>query len=327
MKLVVQDLSIKEFANLEREIRDSHVDTAALSETWQSLDIYFKNASPEDLERFKWTYFRIYTELSWKMFGSQSRDFIANMAIKNQIPMALSLEFDVLNDILSYLGLRTFDKPDMQSLYLKIKKAFLESDFQVGKWKGNKVAVSDLVKEVKMVSSKSDSLKQAELENKLRQILFFSDSVAGTYIEIESNEAVQKFIDLVMFFDAIDENKITPVINSFSIPENFQSIISEQQQELEGESVENRTEADPQNSEEWDADIDLAAGSEALIILTPQQIKSQIESEFKKDSEGNFEDIDAVMRKLEEFTEMYNDPKIADLIYFDEEEGRFKWKI
>lgn len=327
MKLVVQDLSIKEFANLEREIRDSHVDTAALSETWQSLDIYFTNALSEDIEKFKWTYFRIYTELSWKMFGSQSRDFVVNMAIKNQIPMALSLEFDVLNEMLSYLSLRTFDNLDMQGLYLKIKKAFLESDFQVGNWQGNKVRLSDLVKEIRMISNKSDSLEQAEFENKLRQILFFSDPIAATYIEIQSNEAVQRFIDLVMFFEAIDENKIIPIVNSLSIPENFQSVISEQQQELEGESVENRTEEELQNSEEWDADIDLAAGGEALIMLTPQQIKSQIESEFKKDNEGNFEDIDAVMRKLEEFTEMYNDPKIADLIYFDEEEDRFKWKI
>jgi hypothetical protein len=326
MRLTVKDLSIEEFANLEREIRDSHVDTAALSSTWQSLNIYFKDALPEDIEKFKWTYFRIYTELSWKMFGSQSRDFVVNMAIKNQIPMALSLEFDVLNEMLSYLSLRTFDNLDMQGLYLKIKKAFLESDFQVGNWQGNKVRLSDLVKEIRMISNKSDSLEQAEFENKLRQILFFSDPIAATYIEIQSNEAVQRFIDLVMFFDAIDENKITPVINSLSIPENFQNVISEQQ-EVKGGSVENPEEAELQNLEEWDADIDLAAGGEALIMLTPQQIKSQIESEFKKDNEGNFEDIDAVMRKLEEFTEMYNDPKIADLIYFDEEEDRFKWKI
>ena len=64
-----------------------------------------------------------------------------------------------------------------------------------------------------------------------------------------------------------------------------------------------------------------------LFMVLPFGIKSQIESEFKKDSEGNFENIEAVMRKLEEFTEMYNDPKIADMIYYDEEDSKFKWKV
>ncbi len=67
--------------------------------------------------------------------------------------------------------------------------------------------------------------------------------------------------------------------------------------------------------------------AEPQVRLTAGQIKSQIESEFKKDLDGNFINIEGVMRKLEEFTEMYNDPKIADMIYYDEEDDKFKWKV
>ena len=56
------------------------------------------------------------------------------------------------------------------------------------------------------------------------------------------------------------------------------------------------------------------------------QVKSQIESQFKKDAEGNFADIEGVYKKLGELAEKYNDSAINDLIYYDESSGKFLWK-
>jgi hypothetical protein len=64
---------------------------------------------------------------------------------------------------------------------------------------------------------------------------------------------------------------------------------------------------------------------EPQVRPTTAQIKSEIESQFKKDDKGNFEDIETVLAMLSTLSEKYNDPKIADMMYFDEKENKFKW--
>jgi hypothetical protein len=57
------------------------------------------------------------------------------------------------------------------------------------------------------------------------------------------------------------------------------------------------------------------------------KIKSQIESQFPKNTNGEFENIEAVLSRLEELAAQYNDPRIAEMMYFDEQAGMFKWNI
>jgi len=55
-------------------------------------------------------------------------------------------------------------------------------------------------------------------------------------------------------------------------------------------------------------------------------IKRAISKEFPLDSDGNFTDVEGVLKKLNVLSVDYNDPTIADLYYFDEQTGEFKWR-
>lgn len=57
------------------------------------------------------------------------------------------------------------------------------------------------------------------------------------------------------------------------------------------------------------------------------EIKKDIEARFAKDSDGQFVDLAGVLGELESLSEKYNDAKIKDLYFFEENEGKFKWSI
>ncbi|MBU1613170.1 hypothetical protein KKC87_01930 [Patescibacteria group bacterium] len=59
---------------------------------------------------------------------------------------------------------------------------------------------------------------------------------------------------------------------------------------------------------------------------TVRQIKDDIEETFTTNSSGEFLDIDGILLKLDELAKKFNDPKIAELYYFDEQQGKFVWK-
>ena len=290
-------------------------------------------------KKYKFSYFRWYTDFAWKIFNNRDRDFVVQVAMARQVPMAILLDFEVWRTIMGYLAMRTVDQQDMQELYFKMKEAFLNSQAVVGLWQGKEVLVKDLVDEIKKLNAKPrDSMEQAEFESRMQQIFFNKeDKKFANYIFSDPATVIDRFVGLVQFFLGVTEKDIWNMVDAFLHPEKFETPVQVDDED-NSEYIETREEPEELSSiatanQEDVGEKQVQVGEQPNVIAefvkVPSylEIKSQIESEFKKDAEGNFEDIDAVMRKLEEFTEMYNDPKIADLIYFDEEEGRFKWKI
>ncbi|MEK7680514.1 MAG: hypothetical protein AAB348_00475 [Patescibacteria group bacterium] len=55
-------------------------------------------------------------------------------------------------------------------------------------------------------------------------------------------------------------------------------------------------------------------------------VKKNIEREFKKDAEGQFVNLEGALAKLADLAEKYGNPDIAEMYYFDEGENKFKWK-
>jgi len=59
--------------------------------------------------------------------------------------------------------------------------------------------------------------------------------------------------------------------------------------------------------------------------MSPAEVKQMIESRFKKDKSGQFNNIEGVLALLGQLADTYKDPSIAELYYFDENAGGFKW--
>ncbi|TSC84679.1 MAG: hypothetical protein G01um101413_63 [Parcubacteria group bacterium Gr01-1014_13] len=326
MNLSVKEITTTEFATLEKQIRASHVGISSLVETWKSLDAYFNKASIFEDEKFRWTYFRIYTELTWKLLDSQSRDFVINVAVARQIPMAIQLGFNVFEEILRYIGSHTVDKTDAEGLYLKMQKSFLESKAIIGAWQGKNVSIAQIIQEINSVYEKGDSLAQADFENKLLQIMF-PDEISKKYSTADPEDVKENFLDLVSSFQTFTIENIWYIVDAFLNPEKYQNATSSQ--------AASSALTKPEPSKPAVSPQPIPKQEEPKLVVpptirpkpTPQQIKSQIESQFKKDAEGNLVDIEGVMTKLGELAEKNNDPKIADMIYFDEKESKFKWNI
>lgn len=317
-----KNLTIEEVKQKELEFQGIISNFSASNSLWKEMRDYFSVVSAEQREAFKFTYWKWYVELTWKNLNSLSKEDVVTAFIQ-QVPMALFNNYSVLESLMWYLGFRTLDKQDTQAFYLKIRTAFLQSEEPLGLWQGKNIILKDLVSEyVFMQKRRASSMEEAELISKIRQVLFPKEALIYTYTD--PDVGVNRFLELVEFFQEIDGEKIWFVVDLFLNPEQLENQalpLVNQADEIENITIEQLL---PEESP-IDSELDVVVDSSEE-PPTSQEIKSQIESEFKKDAEGNFENIEGVMRRLEEFTEMYNDPKIADMIYYDEEDDKFKWK-
>lgn len=323
MKLTVQKKSTAEFEELEKAIFDNDQTFDQIYETWQSLDQFFHSASYEQDLEFGLTYFRLYVRLTWKeMLSAIDSNYFVEV-IRRQISMAVLLDFDVLNQIMWYLGQNNADKNTLTSLYSKVKSAFLESEEVIGKWNGKDVKIKEIISEYVLLKNRGgSSMEEAEYVSKLKQIMFPKE--AAEYILVDSDAGVERFLELVEFFQVIDNEKIWPVVDAFLNPEKYQNV--EGQPAVPAPTPVPKPAAPPVQASKPSVAPPVPKPS-VPVKPTSQQIKSQIESQFKKDAEGNFADVEGVMAKLGELAEKNNDQSIADMLYYDEKTAKFVWNI
>jgi hypothetical protein len=307
MKLVIEKKTLEEFAQIERSIFGNNTNFDHIYEAWKDLDNFFAQDMYEKDKVWRWTYFRVYVLLTWKVIGTINDADTFAQIMARQAPMAIILDIDIFKEMLWFFSANKADKTRLASLYFKVRNNFLNSQELLGEYQGKNVQLKDLVLEYADLKRVDNSMRTAEFINKLNQILFPPE--AEQYFGLDNKaDGVDRLLELVNFFEDIDTvEKLQEVLEVFLNPQVYDEPAS----------------LFVTSDEETEADV------ESMRIQAPSlsEIKSQIEQEFKKDSEGNFEDIESVFRKLEEFTEMYNDPKIADLLYFDEESGEFKWRV
>lgn len=323
-------LTNEQIAQKEEDFQILLLNSTEADKTYKELRDFFANTNQLDIKKYWYSYWRWYVWLTWDRLNSLSKDELVNIAFGNQLPMALLIGVDVWRSLMWYFATNNYLEDDVDSIYIKVKKSFLESGAVVGSWKGGNVTVAELVTEIRAVSKRNNSLEQAEFESKLKQIMFPNDPLVQKYATEDSDEAVRRFVDLVVFFDTVNEKDIWRVVDNFLNPEKYQNVVP-------GEAVVALTPAlevtqtpimvqpapqpsvTPPKKEE-------VKSTPPLVPLappkpTPAQIKSQIEKEFSA------EDVEGMMGKLNEMAEKNNDPKIAEMYYFDETENKFKWNV
>lgn len=238
-------------------------------------------------EKFEFSYWRWYVLLTWDRLNSLGQDdLIKVFAI--QVRHALKFGIDVWSKLMWYFVTNNFFDEDLELLYIKIKKSFLDSE-------------AALVKEYTILQSrKSDSIEFAEFKSRLERLFFPNVGTFNQYFTSNKDIAMETYIGLIEFFQDVDEKKIWGVVNDFL---NQKKAVA---------PVESRVLENDEEIEE---------------LPDPSKLKSQIESEFKRNSQGEFENVEGVLNKLNELSEKYKDPKIAEMYYFDEKDGNFKWSI
>ncbi len=411
-----------------------HFDIPAKEEVWSAMNTYFSQASPREDRNFWFSYWRWFTDVSWKFFLNRERQFVIEIAMGRQVPPAILLDFDIWIELIKYLAMRTVDDTDMQSLYSKMKSAFLESEAIMGMWQGKEVMVKEAVEEVRFINRPGNtSLEAAEFTSKIKNILYpKGDPQVEKYFFADPDVAVDRFIGLINFFlgikpeniqyivdayihpdrgatsegagagvtattspapqpavpavkpqltpvppvaetkkEPVVEKSAAPAVKLLSVPTSkislpapaaapkpatpalpptpkpsslpapvasSKEILSVPKKELPKPKPDLSAEDRFRRPEvEEKKNIVEARGIAASVAPlhprndnskpSPQQIKTQVEMRFKREEDGQFENVEDVLILLDNLAKQHNDPKIAEMLYFDEAEGKFKWII
>ncbi len=359
--------NFKNFTDTELEQEDYRfnleISNAELADdAWQELNSFFVQ-HPDLKDKYRYSYWRWFVILSCqKALSSSDATFLR--LIEEQIPVAILVNIDILEVMMRYLAQNYYSREDIGGYFIKLQSAFLKSKAVVGVWQGKNVAMDELVKEIDLVYRSGDSLKRADFESRLQQIMF-SDEMAKKYFTADPERAKEEFLDLVSFFETFTQENIWYVVDAFLNPGKYQNVVPgeaapaaiatprpaivnpapQPQAVLPKKEAKPRTEpsngsgtgetkmetiasggivpiskiADPVRYGTTSADANRPPRND--IKPSPAQIKSQIEKEFSA------EDAEGIMGKLNELAEKNNDSKIAEMYYFDESSGKFKWSI
>jgi hypothetical protein len=199
-------LNISQFNNTAVEIAKAEENLRALSDPqelqlcWQELHDYFWNQSPAVDQKYFFSLFRWYTELTWKMLANLPHDIVVDVVCARQIPAAFLLDFDVHKILLDYLSLRTLDEADMMSLYSDMQTSFLASPAVLGVNSGKSITVAEAVEMIKLMQRPSaTTIEVAETFGAIQTALFSkTNDLFETYFYAAPDTAVDRFVDLVV---------------------------------------------------------------------------------------------------------------------------------
>jgi hypothetical protein len=297
------DIYEKEYRNLTISQRE---------EVWTELNQYFKSQGISNRDLF-YSHWRWYVALSWADFMIRDKDFLSDMAFSQQIPMAILLDYDVWENLISYLQIKTLDRQDMEALYSRIRDNFFISEAVIGKIDGRDYTIANLVQEIRVLNARgNDTIAEAEFRNKIIKIMFpKGDGLFDKYIFTDQDTAVDRLFYLTQFFLGMEPENIWYFEETYWHPEKYEKA-----------PVAVPVPAVPTKP----APVPAKPVEEEIIKqMDPVRVRQTIDSQFKKDASGQYEDITGVLEKLGELAKKNNDPKIAEMLYFDEQARAFKW--
>jgi len=312
------ELDLKQLSEREQFFQNQILRQHLAEEAWVELYDYFLTQKFNFNKQTKLSYWRWFVILTLKRNASLSEEGFTDLIIGKQVLTAILVDYDLVDLIIWYLY-KNYDFPDAMGVFMvKAQKMISSSTMEVGSWRDKSVTIAECFEQMKLLRSYNyDSIKMAEFESKLKQIIFpkpEADLLFYEYFTVDPNTAVRRFVDLMDFFLSVGPDEIWKVVDEFihkELGEKETSSVAESPTTL-------KTTISAQKPEVLKPILPQ--------VLTVVEIRNQIDAQFKKDSSGNYQDIGGVLEKLSELSQKYNDPKIAEMLYFDEEKNKFVWQ-
>ncbi len=303
-----------DFKTTEERLREIMLDPAGKDGLWRLLYANFKDATNETIHRYWWREYRFFTELACDRVRVLYADDVVNHVFAKQLVMACILKFEPIDETLWYLGLRFPDKTDAITEYGRIRKAVFESEVVVGSYKNQPQTVRSIVQEiVRLNQMNNPSLEVAEFKAKLETI-FFSELPDPAYIDrldIDKRESVATFFSFVHFLIGVKPEYIYGLVEEALNADKMAIAASESQS------------SDTIQNAEIDREVEQEQESEPEISTNYfVEIKNKIQDDL---SSGKMVDEAEVFDILQNYSEEYNDSRILDLYYYDENLEKFVW--
>lgn len=306
----VKNLVQGDFFKTEDQLRRIMIDPIGKDIIRRVFMQTFLSVSSSAIRKNWWTTYRLFSEISWTKLRGLPSDFVVETCFGKQLVMACILKFEPIDEVLWYLAVRFPDKADAIAEYARIRKAVFESDMIVGVYKNQPQTVKSIVDEIiRLNQMGNQSLEVAEYKAKLESI-FFSELPDPGYIErldIDKRDSVATFFSFIHFLIGVKPELIYGLVE-----ENMRA-----DQEVVRSAAQIEREEVPESIEE-------------KTIESPQVLREnyfvRIQKEIQEKMSGS-SDIDEteIFAQLQKYALQYQDPRILDLYYFDEESGEFLW--
>lgn len=349
------------FAELQKIFFETDIVASdAFAPIKKDLIDYFNSADASARKIYR-QFWLLHVYASWKFINRLSPTEVIDFMVE-QIPDAIRLGFDLVDKLVWYMGLNVQDLENRVIFYSEIRTKILAGQFFVDS-AGKEMTMQDLFQQIRLLSSfANDAMRAAELYEKIQRTLFAgteNDSIYE-YLIIDRREAVERMVDLVDFINTVDTDNIWEAVEGVlfidttqTSPDEVPALVVEKPEiirptpELEmkakelmakmepaasGKPVEKLPQAEPakQAMPQKSAEpVKPAQPPKPAVTVKPSyaEIRKKIEAVFPKNAQGEYINLDSVLAALQSAAEKYNDPKISELMYFDESDSKFKWSV
>jgi hypothetical protein len=317
-------LSSDDFDRAENIFRkDILADRSKMDLAWDALHRLFvdKNSSTDFVYRN--SFFRWYAHLTWRGINTLNKQDFVDIAIGRQLVMGLLLSFDVWEEIVKYLGIHGLDENDVQSLYSKIKKTVFNSQEIVGKNRqGDSVTLSEVAKKIERINLQgNDSVEMAEFFTELKDIIYTFGNLDTQYFFGDPEKVIRRFVDLIHFFLGVSNDGIWVVVDSFMYPEWYSALQNQRgNQNILQPSISSDLKSVVGKKNNEDVRENLQSREQNISYIS---IKDQLSALYTNVSDD--ERVELIMRDLQKIADEYEDLRILDLYYYDEQQEKFVW--
>lgn len=279
-------------------------------EIWQSFYPLYKQLNPEARYRSRRSYGYCFSALAWRLFNRLSREEIYTLVDSSSFLLFLQGK-DLWEKIVNYVDIKGTDEEYVVDFYSNLKNRFLHSKEIISIDNGIVLTMNNLLEKTNSLITREDSLALAEFFLEVEQ------KIKIRLNEIDNQELTPKDVllsikSLLEFFMGTDENSIYSLLYGINNPNELifaaEKLIQPSSSTIEENPVEEVEETSSQFKE-----------------VDYKSIKISIENAYNKDENGDFVDLPGVLNKIMELANKYNDPKIKELYYFDENKNKFVW--
>lgn len=320
----------------------------------QELESFFRGAEGDErIDRFRFTHWGVYTILNWQDIYARKPVIFAEI-IKFQCVDAARLGFDIVEILMLYLGNVVYLEDEIINFYTRLRNDLLVLDDPIGVFENSTISLAELLNKIKLLESFPDnSMEVASFYEKTKHLLYpdnYDDTIENFWY-VDREKALADFIDFLHLIVKITPDQIwdflqdylsadsplTKMISTASVKDIVAKIMAQA-------AVEAKVAVESATAEEIEEEILPAVSAPAKLDVKPPAatqgttsgraaeppyavIRDKIDAAFEKEDDGSYKDLDLVMNALQKAAEKYNDPKIAELYYFDEKEGKFVWNV
>lgn len=214
----IKALAPEEIESLSQKVFDISGDGFQRKEVWKELYALLQPLNQHELSKYRYTYLRWYTILSWRVFFELSFDEVLHV-LASTTTLATEEGEDVVKLVIQYLQLRSLDRFDMAEKYARIKDVLFASKQYITSVKNEAVVFSSFKNTLLRLEEQADTLQLADYISTIQGGI--QQQRASSTLETDGALVIMLLQDVVHFFEGITAEKIYYIVDSYYFPQKY----------------------------------------------------------------------------------------------------------